>query len=178
VFHVNHLSTISPEYYQGATLIPVVLFIIAVVFAAMQIIMQRRDLNIPEILLSYILLFNVGIGSLLGFYAHTFMSDQTAEQIGWPQGSPFQFEIAMANLAFGVLGVLCFWNRGTFWFATITGFSILFLGCLIGHVIEYTRGDVAPYNIGLFIWFGDLAVPLLLIMLYILYNRLRKTSIE
>jgi len=61
---------------------------------------------------------NVGIAGILGFYSHTFNAAATAEFIAWAPGSPFQFEVATANLAFGVLGVLCLWFGGAFWAAT------------------------------------------------------------
>jgi len=69
-------------------------------------------------LLQWSLLVNVGIAGILGFYSRTFNAAATAEFIAWAPGSPFQFEVATANLAFGVLGVLCLWFGGAFWAAT------------------------------------------------------------
>ncbi len=87
--------------------------------------------------------------ALLAAYAHVFMQDETAALIGWKGGSPFQYEIGMANLSYGILGVLAFWQRGKFWEATIIGWNVLFLGCMVGHILDYYRDhNDAPYNIG------------------------------
>ena len=117
-----------------------------------------------EVFISYILFFNMGIMGFLAAYAHVFMGPAIAEQIGWQPGSPFQFEIGMANLSYGVLGVLAYWIRGRFWEAAVIGWSLLLLGCFVGHLREfYIHHDTAPLNIGLFIWFNDLFLPLLLL---------------
>jgi hypothetical protein len=48
--------------------------------------------RVVHILLLYALVFGVGIiGLPMGFIPHVFFPDQTAESIGWPTGSPFQF---------------------------------------------------------------------------------------
>ncbi|MBE2899220.1 hypothetical protein DNK57_00005 [Methanothermobacter thermautotrophicus] len=70
----------------------------------------------------------VGLGSLWAFLGHAFMLDIIATYIGWPTGSPFQLEVAFANLSFGVLGLLSWKFRGEFWMATIIGFSVFYLG--------------------------------------------------
>lgn len=120
-----------------------------------------------ETFLAYILFFNMGLMGLLGAYAHVFLGPETAKSIGWEPGSPFQFEIGMANLSFGVLGILSFWIRDRFWDACIIGWSVLFLGCFVGHVINYyTTHNTAPYNIGPYIWFYDLFLPLLVLTLF------------
>jgi len=58
-----------------------------------------------EILLLSVLTVQVGLGSILAFDGHVFMPDTIARYIGWPTGNPFQ-EVAFANLAFGVHGLL------------------------------------------------------------------------
>lgn len=116
--------------------------------------------KISEVLLSYILLFNVGIMGFLAAFAHIFMGPETAKLIGWEPGSPFQFEMGMANLSYGVIGVLAYWIRGNFWVAVVVGWSVLMLGCLLGHVMDYIlHGNNAPYNIGIYIWVNDLILP-------------------
>src|SRR5262245_16892817 len=59
-------------------------------------------------LLLYALVLNVGvIGLPLGFIPHVFFPDQAAHLIGWPAGSPFQFEVGFHDGAWGLLGFLC-----------------------------------------------------------------------
>ncbi len=68
---------------------------------------SRTKARIVELLLLYLLVINIGLGCLLAWYGHTFMADEIARKIGWQPGSPFQFEVALADLSWGVCGVLC-----------------------------------------------------------------------
>jgi hypothetical protein len=72
---------------------------------------------------------------IFAFYGHAFMAEQVAQSIGW-QPSLFQFEVAIANLAFGVLGILCLRIRDQFWLATGIGVSVWLLGDAYGHIRE------------------------------------------
>lgn len=150
-------------------MVSILLFLCAIIFTVSQLT-YKQEWYFPksvETFLSFILLFNMGIMGLLGAYAHVLMAPETARSIGWEPGSPFQFEVGMANLAFGVLGVLSYWIRGKFWDAAIIGWCVLFLGCFVGHVINYyTENNTAPYNIGPYIWFYDLLLPILVIGLF------------
>jgi hypothetical protein len=121
--------------------------------------------RVVEVLLLYLLVIFVGVGGLVGFLGHTFKAHEIALKIGW-QPSPFQFEVAVANLAFGVLGILCFWQRGGFRTATGIGSAIFLLGCAYGHLQEMIRqGNFAPYNVGPVLWVNDLAVPSAILLL-------------
>jgi hypothetical protein len=56
----------------------------------------RTPHRVIHILLLYALVFGVGvIGLPLGFIPHVFFADQTAQSIGWPPGSPLQFEVGV-----------------------------------------------------------------------------------
>lgn len=151
--------------------------LLAILFTLGEIIYRKkqRKTNIyAEIFLSYILFFYLGLSALFGAYSNIFQGAQTAALIGWPANPFFQFEIGIANLAFGVLGLLSYWIRGRFWESTIIGWSILYVGAFVGHIIRYfTISDSAPLNFGAFIWFNDLFMPLLSVALLI-YLRSRK----
>lgn len=129
----------------------------------------------PEVLLGALLTFTVGLLGLLGAFAHTFRATETARMIGFPPGNPFQHEVAMANLAVGIVALLCYWIRGTYWIAATLVFAIYFLGCFVFHLIEYYfASNDAPYNIGAYIWYVDFFLPLF--MLALLYINYRKKS--
>lgn len=124
--------------------------------------------RVVELLLLYQLIFNVGVMSLLGFYGHTFIAEQVATYLGW-QASPFQQELANANLGFAVLGFLSIWLRGHFWTATIIGSSIWLIGDAIDHVLHIVlHNNYSAGNVG-FPLFSDFLSPVLLIVLLILY---------
>ena len=127
-----------------------------------------------EITLTWFIVIGIGLGGLTGFIGHMFMADQTAENIGWAIGSPFQREVAFANLAFGILGIMGYWVRKSFWLATIIGFSIFLLGAAYGHIYEMTeKGNNAAYNAGAVLYW-DIAFPLGLIILWVALWHLRK----
>jgi len=156
-------------------MISFVLFICAVIFAVIFTAIRKRSFT--KTLLYAVVFFNIGLMGLLAFYAHIFMADSTAEKIGWATGSPFQFEMGIANLSYGVLGILSLWYRGKFTLATILGYSVLLLGAFVGHLIQYSKGDIAPYNIGMFVWFNDLFIPILLNTLLILNWKMKRSGI-
>ena len=125
--------------------------------------------KIISTLLLYLLVINVGVGGLFGFMGHAFRADQVAQSIGWAPGSPFQFEIAVSNLAFGILGILCIWIRGNFWIATGLGSSVFALGAAYGHLRDIVvNQNLSIYNAGPILWVGDILMPVLILSLLVL----------
>ncbi len=109
----------------------IVFFVIALVGAGIHLALDkqpRTGKRIVEIFLLWVLVICVGVNGLFAFYGHAFRADETARAIGWPTGSPFQFEIAITNLVLGILGILRIWIRGTFWYATGFAQAIFGLG--------------------------------------------------
>jgi hypothetical protein len=105
------------------------------------------------------------------------MADEIARKIGWQPGSPFQFEVALADLSWGVCGVLCIWLRQGFWTATGIGSSIFLLGCAFGHVRDVIReGNMAIYNAGPVLWIGDLGIPIAILILLLIRSRHQRTQ--
>jgi hypothetical protein len=101
-----------------------------------------------RLLLLYALVLDVGvIGLVLGFVPHVFFPEWAARGIGWPAGSPFQFEVGFHDGAWGLLGFLCLWVGGSFWTGTGLGWSFFMLGAAYGH-LDHTlqAGNYAPYN--------------------------------
>jgi Family of unknown function (DUF6790) len=127
--------------------------------------------RVVHILLLYALVLGVGvIGLPLGFIPHVFFPDQAAQMIGWPTGSPFQFEVGVHDGAWGVLGFLCIWIGGLFWLATGLGWSLFMLGATYGHVRDTVlAGNYAPYNFLTIFSDGFIAVWLL-VLLYLYYR--------
>ena len=113
------------------------------------------------------LLWLVGVQGFVFASGHLFVADRVADSIGWPRGSPFQFEVGLANLALGVLGVFAQGHDRDWWLATIVAFSVFYLGAAIGHVREaVTQRNFAPGNFGAVLVF-DVAAPALLIIIYL-----------
>jgi Family of unknown function (DUF6790) len=126
----------------------------------------RTRLRVIHLLLLYALVLDVGvIGLVLGFIPHVFFADQAARLIGWPPGSPFQFEVGVHDGAWGVLGILCIWIGGTFWLATGLGWSLFMLGATYGHIHQMVlKANYAPYNFLTIFSDGFIAVWLLVLL--------------
>jgi hypothetical protein len=158
---------------MGALLTILFIPILALVGAAVQLALskQPRTLgHVSEVFLVWVLVVWVGVGSVLAFLSHTLLADQTARAIGWPTGNPFQTEVAVANLAVGVLGILCFWIRGNFWLATVIATSVWLLGDAVVHIYHIVvNQNYNPGNAGPPFYF-DILLPLLLIVLLIIYR--------
>lgn len=135
----------------------------------------RTKGRVVELLLLYLLVINIGIGGILAWYGHTFIADEIARKIGWQPGSPFQFEVAVADLSWGICGLLCIWLRQGFWTATGIGSSVFFLGCAFGHIRQIIQeGNMAIYNAGPVLWIGDLGIPLSILILLWMRSRLER----
>src|SRR4051794_6521914 len=97
-----------------------------------------------EALLSYFVLFSVGVSFLYNFLAHTFFGATSARFIGWAD-SPFQTELGFASLGFAVIGVLAFRRSFDLRLAAVVGPSLFLLGAAGVHVHQLiTAGPVPP----------------------------------
>jgi hypothetical protein len=109
-------------------------------------------------------------GPAARLHSHVFFPDYAAQSIGWPTGSPFQFEVGVHDGAWGVLGFLCIWIGGLFWLATGLGWSLFMLGATYGHIRETVlEGDYALYNF--LTLFSDGFIGVWLLLLLYLYWR-------
>ena len=135
---------------------------------------KRTAKNIIEIILLDYFIIAVGLGHVIAGLEHIFNGPEIARGIGWAPGSPFQYEVGVADMAFGLICVLCVLFRGSFWLAAIIANSFFLFGCMIGHIRSLAEsGNLAAYNIGPNIIIADMILPLLLIGLYIVYQKLR-----
>jgi hypothetical protein len=130
----------------------------------------RTKGRVAQIFLLWLLVIAVGILGILAFISHTVFADTTAASIGWPAGNPFQSEVAVANLAVGILGILCYWMRGNFWIATAIGFSVWFLGDAVVHIRSIVvEANYAPNNAGM-TFYLDILIPVILIAVLVYYR--------
>ena len=100
-----------------------------------------------EVFMLYMLAVGVAGSGIGGFFAHAFLADEVADSIGWPAGSPFQLEVAFANLALGILGILAMNRRDGFRDATVIAVAIFAGGATITHAIDIVEtGNLAAGN--------------------------------
>jgi len=95
------------------------------------------------------LVVGLGLAGLFSFFGHRYRSAEVARSIGWEPDSPFQQEVAFANLGVGLTGVLCAWKRGGFWLATAIAGAAFYGGAAVVHIDEWRRtGNKAINNAG------------------------------
>jgi hypothetical protein len=125
-----------------------------------------------EIFLVWWMVVAVGIAAIFGAMFHFFDGPDTAREIGFSNGDGgFQTEVGFADLAVGVLGVLCARFRDGFLLAAVIAVSICYLGDAYGHIHQAAIHDNhAPDNTGLVLW-ADFIAPLVAIALYALQRR-------
>jgi hypothetical protein len=111
-------------------------------------------------------LWLVGVNGLMLGSGHLFLPAPIAESIGWPT-SPFQWEVGLACVSYGVLGVTASSFERDYTLAAIVAFSIFMVGAAVGHVRSMVRDrNFAPGNAGYIFWY-DILAPVLLIVLYL-----------
>jgi hypothetical protein len=154
------------------TTIIVILVALAVATVHLYVSKQpRTGRRAAEVYLLYTLVVGVGIGGFFGAMGHLFAADKVAEQLGWATGSPFQTEVGLFDLAFGVLGICCIWFRAQWWYAVTLGWVIFSVGAAGVHLHEMSgTANNGSLNAGSVL--PDLVVPVLLVVLLILRWRL------
>ena len=135
----------------------------------------RDTRRVVDLVLLYLLVLGVGVGSLYGFVGHYFMSDSVAASVGWAPGSPFQRELAFYHLGFGISGLLALWLRDNFWLAVGLTCSIFRYGAGWVHLTDFlAHGNAAPRNWGFGVLYGNVVLPTVMIALLALRARLRR----
>ncbi len=135
----------------------------------------RGRLRRTEALLIPLFVVGVAGSGIGGFVAHVFLSDDIADSIGWPTGSPFQLEVGFANLAIGILGAVAAGRRDGFREATVIAVTVFGVGATVVHLLDIREtGNLAPGNTAQNV--SNLLRPLLLIILLALSRRAERTS--
>ncbi|MFN8217870.1 MAG: DUF6790 family protein [Solirubrobacterales bacterium] len=132
----------------------------------------RTGARTVEIYFVWWMVVAVGIAGVMGSMYHFFDGPHTAREIGYTNGDGgFQTEVGFADLAVGVLGILCAWFRDKFMLAAVVTVSICYLGDAYGHLHQAAIHDNhAPDNGGL-VLLSDIIVPLVAIGLYAVHER-------
>jgi hypothetical protein len=148
---------------------PLYILLFSILLAAAHIFLMKKPRTLKkmlEVIFMYVMFISVGLTGVLAFYGHVFMGPEIAAKIGWKGGSPFQYEVGVADLSFGVIALLIPWIRGTYWIAAALVNAIFLIGCAVGHIRDLMiHGNTAVYNAGPVLWIGDLLVPVLILAL-------------
>lgn len=139
------------------------MLIIAIIFILFHKLIRRR-LAESEIVYRWVAFFAVGLACLFAFVFHAFYPRIAAKNIGWFMSQPFQYEIAIANLAISIIAILSFNASYGFRLATVIATTIFLWGDAIGHLYQITMfHDLSPGNAGSWL-VTDIIVPIILIL--------------
>jgi Family of unknown function (DUF6790) len=168
--NVNDSFFASDLFRTGSTLLGIII--------SASVIISRLEERTPGKVFEVIAMVTFGISgfvSITSFVMHFFFSDMVASSIGWPLGSPFQKEVAGANLAVGLLGFLGFWRRD-FWLPYVISKTTFLWIAGITHVTDLLQhqnlatGNAGPTLYLDFIW------PLVYVLLLWLTTRYGKPA--
>jgi len=142
--------------------------VLALAAASIHLALSRSSrcskVAIANTYLLYLLVIYVGLMGLITAYAHVFRPLQTSASIGWST-SPYEYEVGMADLTMGVLGILCLSIRGNFWLATAIANAVWLLGDAIGHIRQITlNNNHAANNAGIFLIL-EIITPIVILVL-------------
>ncbi len=84
---------------------------------------------------------------------------------------PYEYEVGMADLTVGVLGILCLKFRSDFWLATAIANAVWLLGDAVGHIRQMTLNDNhASDNSGIFL-VTEIIMPVVILSLTLYHRR-------
>lgn len=129
---------------------------------------SRRPVSVAYVLWGEMLFYAVGLTMIWAGLFHAYAQGIVAPSIGW-QPSPFEFELGWFEIGFGVVAMLSLWRGHEFRIAATIPFVIFSLAAAAQHIQQIVRlHNYAPGNAGLVLWFGDIFMPLLILVLAIL----------
>lgn len=136
------------------------MFIVSTIFILVNRVVTQ-GISTAEMTYRWTAFFALGFTSLYAFVMHAFFQKVAASSIGW-QPSPFEFEVAMANLAIGTIAVLSFKASYGFRLATVIAATVLLWGAASGHIYQMVKfQNFSVGNAGSWFWM-DVIIPLVL----------------
>ena len=148
------------------------MFLVAVFFMLLNRLVTRGRVPQYEIVYRWIALFPVGVTGVYTFVMHVFYPDISAATIGWSP-SPFQYEVGIADLGFGVLAILSFNASYGFRLATTLGNTVWLWGDAIGHIHQIiAQQNFSSGNAGTWFWM-DIFMPVIMLLCILKLRRTR-----
>lgn len=147
--------------------IEVPLFVIALIVAAikMQRGRSRRVMSFSFTLWGEVLFYCIGLGFAYSWYFHAFAPGIVAPMIGW-KPSPFEWELAWFELGLALVAALSLWRGYEMRLAASLTFAVFSFGAAAQHIHKMLAlHNYAPENAGVVLWFGDLALPIVVLLL-------------
>jgi len=153
---------------------------IALIGAVAQLFIQKEPRTrerVVEVVLRWWLVVTIGATGVFAWSGHIFRADEVAESIGFPPDNPFQWEVAWANMALGLIGIICAWRRD-FWWPTAIAAAAYLGGAAWGHIYELVEHDNHHENNSGPVLYLDIITPLVALALLTLLHQWRRARVE
>ncbi len=124
-----------------------------------------KKANKMEMIFLYYAFIGVGVQGIVTGIIQFLHPDFVVTYVEWPY-SPFLLELGLANLSYGLLGLLSPWMNRGWQNATAVGYSLFLLFTGIGHVIHILRDGPSAGHTGAFLY-SDLLIPLAFLILFL-----------
>lgn len=122
----------------------------------------------------YYLFIAVGVQGIASGVMQAFFSETVTQYVHWPF-SPFIVELGLANISYGILGLLSPWMGRGWQTATCFGYASFLLFTGMRHALELLDKGVNPGNSGPFAYVDYLVSSILFVLLAL---KQRKESAE
>jgi hypothetical protein len=138
------------------------LFVVGIIVALVRVLAHRGPRTAEFVSVTFLnsfVIWAIGAGQTVNFVMHSVFGDYAAKSIGWAQ-SPFQLELALSSLGFGVAAFILGRRKAPFVgkLALVIAVAITGLGAAGGHVYQMVvNHDYAVNNTGLLLA-SDIAI--------------------
>ncbi|HTX59676.1 MAG TPA: DUF6790 family protein [Verrucomicrobiae bacterium] len=148
-----------------------VLFVVALVVWLVKMRRARAPLGWAYVLWGELLFYTVGVGFAYAGLMHAYAQSTVAPLIGW-QPSPFEYELGWCEVGLAVVALMSLRRGSEFRLAATLAFAIFSFAAAAQHIAQMRCcANFAPGNAGGVLWFGDLFLPALLLVLAALARR-------
>ena len=125
----------------------------------------RRVVTATYLLWGETLFYVLGLGFVYIGIMHAYFGATVAPTIGWSP-SPFEYELGWTEIGLGNVAMLSLWRGYEMRLAATLIFAIFSFAAAAQHVDQIVRlKNYAPGNAGLILWWGDIALPIVVLVL-------------
>jgi len=154
-------------------------FVIGIICSLVSIYRHKNKLTksfVVEAIFKYFCFWAQGVTWFYNGVIHVVFHKMAAGFIGWAD-SPFQIEVGVASLGFGIVGLLALKKDFGLRLALTISTSVFLWGCAIGHIYQMnTTGNHAEGNSGVMLWTGLLLPVISIILLRLSYLTTKNVS--
>ncbi|HEY8322722.1 MAG TPA: DUF6790 family protein [Candidatus Baltobacteraceae bacterium] len=125
----------------------------------------RRVATASYVVWGETLFYAMGIGMVYNGIMHAYFGNIVAPSIGWAQ-SPFEYELGWFSIGIGTVAIISLWRGYEMRLAVTVATAIFLFAAAAQHLQEMlVAHNYAPNNAGPILWVGDIAYPVILLVL-------------